>query len=156
MAFADDLLEQAQHLAHREKKRPKQASLRRAISTAYYALFHLLVSEAISNWKVPGQRADLARAFEHGRMKEASKRIAGRSFPGSGPSAVSALRNVAKIFERLQQSRHKADYDNSTQWTRTSAVAEIDVVGEAFSDWQTIRHEPIAQDYLLSLLVKDR
>jgi hypothetical protein len=38
MSFADDLLEQAYHLANRESKKPKQASLRRAVSTAYYAL----------------------------------------------------------------------------------------------------------------------
>ena len=41
MSFPNDLLEQARHLANREPKRPKQASLRRAVSTAYYALFHL-------------------------------------------------------------------------------------------------------------------
>jgi len=29
-------------------KNPKQASLRRAVSTAYYALFHLLIDEAVS------------------------------------------------------------------------------------------------------------
>ncbi len=46
MSLHDDLLEQAKHLANREPRRPKQASLRRAISAAYYALFHLLVDEA--------------------------------------------------------------------------------------------------------------
>ena len=34
MAYPDDLLEQALHLATREKRKPKQASLRRAVSTA--------------------------------------------------------------------------------------------------------------------------
>lgn len=76
MAFADDLLEQAHHLARREKKKPKQASLRRAVSTAYYALFHLLVAAAVANWKNIEQRPDLARAFEHGRMKDASNKAA--------------------------------------------------------------------------------
>ena len=52
MAFADDLLEQAYHLANRESGDPKQASLRRAVSTAYYALFHLLIDEAVGNWGV--------------------------------------------------------------------------------------------------------
>ena len=42
MSLATDLLEQADHLARRERKRPKQASLRRAVSAAYYGLFHLL------------------------------------------------------------------------------------------------------------------
>jgi uncharacterized protein (UPF0332 family) len=48
MAFADDLLEQAYHLANRDRENPKQASLRRAVSTAYYALYHLLIDEAVS------------------------------------------------------------------------------------------------------------
>jgi hypothetical protein len=43
MPFADDLLEQAYDLANKEPTNPKQASLRRAVSTAYYAQFHLLI-----------------------------------------------------------------------------------------------------------------
>ena len=41
-----DLLEQAVRLAKLDVKKPKQANLRRAISSAYYALFHMLVDEA--------------------------------------------------------------------------------------------------------------
>ena len=41
-----DLLEQAARLARLDTQKPKQANLRRAISSAYYALFHLLVDEA--------------------------------------------------------------------------------------------------------------
>jgi uncharacterized protein (UPF0332 family) len=65
MAFPDDLLEQAQHLAQREPKVPKQASLRRAVSTAYYAPFHLLITETTKNWKRAEERFTLARMFEH-------------------------------------------------------------------------------------------
>lgn len=57
MALCDDLLEQAFHLARREPTRPRQASLRRALSTSYYALFHFLAAEAAANWKAPEQRA---------------------------------------------------------------------------------------------------
>ena len=71
MAFAHDLLEQARHLASPEPMRPRQASLRRTISTAYYALFHLLTTAAVMNWRTPRHRAQLARAFEHRRMNEA-------------------------------------------------------------------------------------
>ena len=63
MSFADQLLEQPDHLANREKKRPRQASLRRAVSTAYYALFHFLIFEATKNWKRVEQRNALARVF---------------------------------------------------------------------------------------------
>ncbi|MGO9228583.1 MAG: hypothetical protein ACLQKA_05140, partial [Bryobacteraceae bacterium] len=65
MPYADDLLEQSRHLAQRERKRPRQASLSRAISTAYYALFHLLTTASVSNWNIIRQRPALARAFEH-------------------------------------------------------------------------------------------
>jgi hypothetical protein len=53
MALPEDLLEQAQHLVSGERTRPRQASLRRALSTAYYSLFHLLISEATQLWKRP-------------------------------------------------------------------------------------------------------
>ena len=47
MAYADDLLDLAVRLANLEPANPRQACLRRAASTAYYALFHLLISEAM-------------------------------------------------------------------------------------------------------------
>jgi hypothetical protein len=69
MSFADDLLEQAYDLANKQPANPKQASLRRAVSAAYYALFHLLIDEAVSNWAVERQRGLLARTFAHDRMR---------------------------------------------------------------------------------------
>jgi hypothetical protein len=77
MAYADDILERARHLANRERRRPRQASLRRAVSTAYYALFHLLISEATLNRKRVDERTVLARFFEHGKMKTALDRQRG-------------------------------------------------------------------------------
>lgn len=68
MPFPNDLLEQARHLANREPKRPKQASLRRAVSTAYYALFHLLSIETPKNWKRPAERSTVARMLDHSPM----------------------------------------------------------------------------------------
>ena len=56
MPYPNDLLEQAWHLAKREKRKPRQASLRRAVSTAYYALFHHLIHEATLNWRRVDQR----------------------------------------------------------------------------------------------------
>lgn len=156
MALADDLLEQANHLATREKKKPRQASLRRAVSTAYYAIFHLLVSEAVSNWRNANQRADLGRAFEHGRMRVASARLVNMTFAGSPAKAIDDLRRVANAFVYLQRDRHDADYDGSLQLTRTQVLAKIALVERAFSSWRAVRNEDIAQDYLLSLLVKDR
>ena len=60
-AYHDDLLAQALSLVHKEPRNPKQASLRRAVSAAYYALFHLLISEAVANWNRVNLRAALGR-----------------------------------------------------------------------------------------------
>ena len=68
MAYADDLFREAHHLAKRGGKLANQASLRRAVSTAYYAVFHLLVADFVANWRLPDQRARLGRMFEHRRM----------------------------------------------------------------------------------------
>lgn len=162
MPFADHLLEQAKHLANREPKKPRQASLRRAVSTAYYSLFHLLVSEATRNWKVVEQRPLLARFFEHGRMKAASDKQRSEcnrfinSNPPQGPELDCArhLHRVADTFFQAQQLRHTADYDNATQWTRTEVLTQIALVDDAFRSWRVIRNEPAAQDYLISLLGK--
>jgi uncharacterized protein (UPF0332 family) len=153
MNLAEDLLEQANHLARREKGKPKQASLRRAVSTAYYAVFHLLVAEAVGNWKRSDQRSKLARAFEHGRMKQASVKTRSGGFDGQSPQTVANLKTVANAFIRLQEFRHEADYDDSLRLTRTTALARIALAPEAFASWIAIRKEKIAQDYLLALLI---
>ncbi len=85
MALHDDLLAQADHLAHVDKKKPKQANLRRAVSAAYYALFHLLIDES-SCFLVAGKqrealRHQLARSFDHGHMKKTAQAFVQ---PGAG------------------------------------------------------------------------
>jgi len=152
MAFAEDLLEQAYHLARREKTKPRQASLRRAISTAYYALFNLLIREAASNWKNDTQRTRLARSFEHGKMKRASDVVAHLKFSGHDKQTVADLKNVADAFASLQEARHIADYDGSRKWSRTEVLGIVKQADTAFMIWRTIRNEMIAQEYLLSLL----
>ena len=154
MPFAEDLLEQAKHLANRETKRPRQASLRRAVSTAYYTLFHLLTNSAVKNWKNAAQRAALARAFDHRKMKDACGKTAGAAYPNAVPATVTHLRTVATAFPQLQQHRHSADYDNSKKWSRTEVLSHIDTATAAFDSWKIISKDPLAQDFLLHLLVQ--
>jgi hypothetical protein len=92
-------------------------------------------------------------------MKSASKRLFdSRQFPftGEDPKTVSALKAVANTFAQLQEQRHKADYDNSTFWTRAEALKQVKSAEQAFVTWKSIRHEQIAQAYLVSLVVKKR
>ncbi|SPF51778.1 conserved hypothetical protein [Candidatus Sulfopaludibacter sp. SbA4] len=159
MAFHDDLLEQARHLANRERKQPRQASLRRAISSGYYALFHLLIAEAVSKWEIAAQRPQLARIFEHARMNAASERVLNvRLFPftGQDPALVAHLKRIARTFSRSYEQRQMADYDNARHWVRTEVLDLIDTIAEAFQSVKAIRGEAIGNDYLLSLFLKER
>ena len=147
-------------MAKREKKKPRQASLRRAVSTAYYALFNLLIHEATLNWRRVGQRPLLARFFEHGKMKSTSRKqtdelnVFFKTNPpaGHGLNTAKHLHLVADTFFDVQQQRRTADYDGATIWTRRELVTLIERVDSAFKSWHAIREEPIAQNYLISLL----
>ena len=59
-----------------------QASLRRAVSAAYYALFHLLVDDAVCRM-VSVRRYELRdclrRAFAHANMRMVAQQFAGTS-----------------------------------------------------------------------------
>jgi uncharacterized protein (UPF0332 family) len=159
VAYHGDLLQQAIQLVHKEPKNPRQASLRRGVSTAYYALFHLLISESVANWNRQDLRPSLGRAFDHGSMKGASYRVLNpQTFPftGEDPVVVAKLRVVATAFVQLQDQRHTADYDNTTFWTRSEALKQVKTAEQAFVTWRAIRNEHIAQAYLVSFLVKNR
>src|SRR5580658_4790791 len=107
MAFAEDLLKQAFLLLNKESKNPTQASLRRSVSTAYYALFHLLIQEASANWSRADTRDYLARAFEHRTMKQACTWAENATYdPAISPQVVARLRSVARAFRELQLQRH--------------------------------------------------
>ncbi len=164
MQFADDLLELAQLLANLDAAIPRQASLRRAVSTAYYALFHLLIAEATPNWSRAELRPMLGRVFEHGNMKSASERIVSdynaqlKRNPPPSPqlTVLQHLHTDANTFVQSQQRRNDADYDTSRDWTRTEVLSQVDAVAAAFDSWRVIREEPVAQAYLVSLLGKRR
>jgi uncharacterized protein (UPF0332 family) len=151
MSFAEDLLEQAYDLAHKEAGTPKQASLRRAVSTAYYALFHLLIDEAVGKWAIERQRSILARTIEHGKMKGICDDVL-KSIK-SGGSLPPELNTVAHNFIQLQQHRHTADYYNSKSWSRTDVVNVPTLATDAFAAWRAISALDAAQDCLLQLFL---
>ena len=120
LGVAEDLLEQAKHLATFEGGQAKQTSLRRAVSTAYYALFHLLAEEASRNWQgTPESKTGIQRGFNHGAMRSVSKQFESPNWQDWHRRQLpvpSALRNVASAFVDLQELRHTADYNNHETW----------------------------------------
>ncbi len=166
MALHDDLLAQADRLAQLEKKKPKQASLRRAVSAAYYALFHLLIDESsrffVSGKKRESLRLQLARSFDHGQMKSTAKAFvtpkpgdnAWRKVLASPPSA--SLVDVASAFIALQEARHEADYDLARVFTRVEVKALVGRARAAFQTWASVTGTEEADAFLVALLVRGR
>ncbi len=164
MALHDDLLEQARHLASREPRRPRQASLRRAVSSAYYALFHLLAAEGARRFspsRPPGLKTRVQRAFAHRSMQEVC-----RQFAAGSPSAATAqfltgplapqLRQVAGAFAELQDARHEADYDLATAFARIDVLQKVDVAEQAFVAWRAVRSEPNTSVFLAAMLLQQQ
>jgi len=164
MAFPDDLLEQELHLANREPKRPKQASLRRAVSTAYYALFHLLSSETAKNWKRRAERVTIARMLDHMPMSkvcEMKRNELDKYFetkPAAGPvlHVRKHLHMITNTFVDMREQRQAADYNDGKRWARTEVIEKIQSMQAAFQSWRVIREEPEAQNFLATLLLRGR
>jgi uncharacterized protein (UPF0332 family) len=160
MGYPEDLLEHANDLCQLNPGAvPRQADLRRAVSAAYYALFHLLTMEAANNWTHESQRYRFARFFDHGPMSkrcdEVKKRLKER--PGNKPNdpetgAYAKLQTVADAFIDLQDKRESADYDNSRQWTQSEALEAVVLSKTAIATWTEIRGTEIAQDFLFDLI----
>ncbi len=162
MSLHGDLLAQARSLLRREPRRPKQASLRRTVSTAYYALFHLLIHEAtrmlVSGAALDNLRTLVARAFAHTTMNEACRSFAAAQLPAAvaavAPGPVPRdLREVAQAFVDLQEARHEADYDLALRFSRSEAQALVDQAERAFAAWQRVRGTATAKVFLASLLL---
>lgn len=72
VGLADDLLRDAHDLAARGDTEQRKSYIRRAISTAYYAVFHLFVEDFVEHWEFEDQRARLGRMFNHRTMRNAA------------------------------------------------------------------------------------
>ena len=155
-----DLLRQARLLATKEPRKPLQASLRRGVSAAYYALFHLLVDEAVGRMVAASQqslRDCLSRAFAHANMNTVAQMFAKSSVspklsPGlNGHPLQPELIKVAKAFVDLQH-RHDADYNMAQRFSRQDVLDLIDQADQAVSDWHNVRNTPPADTFLVGLL----
>jgi uncharacterized protein (UPF0332 family) len=151
-----DLLKQARSLASQDPNRPKEANVRRAISTAYYALFHFLIDESTriligTSRKEKPLRHLLSRCFQHSGMKNACKQIFNLAINPTSPAPAYAsfaplllkhskdLQVIAKTFTDRQGHRHLADYDLGTNHSRADALISVREVEEAMRAWNRIK-----------------
>ena len=159
MALYDELLEQAEHLI--DFGAPNQATYRRGISTAYYALFHLLITEAIrtvGNDLRLDLQARMRRAFAHSDMALVCRQFDTSNFSPALRSLVSTpiepdLKLLAKDFITLQEMRLTADYDLSSDVDVLDAASAYGMVDRAFERWSRIKNTPNTTVFLTALLL---
>ena len=115
-------------LAKLEVRRPKQSSLRRSISTSYYALFHGITLEW-SRCFVSPVAIYSRRMIAHRDAKDAAERLSDTNTRDkrlkhlSGmPQCPLPLQKVSTDFVALQERRHIADYDLSINLQRNDAL----------------------------------
>ncbi len=134
------------------------------MSTAYYALFHLLLHDA-AKLAAPSQPPNLKllvrRAFNHGEMRDACKTFVRRGFSPAMASILNLpldprLVQVLEAFALLQEKRHAADYDLLQKWTRLDALNQVRTTRLAFANWLTVRNTPNASVVMTALLLQKR
>ena len=130
-----DLMETARGLTELSPRRPSQANLRRAVSTAYYALFHCLAACAANS--LIGRTRDAAwhqtyRALEHGKARTACEnKLALAAFPLE-------VRGFADAFATLQKARQQADYALDVRYGKADVCAAIDRVEDAIAAFEQV------------------
>ena len=101
--------------------RPRQEQLKRAISTAYYAMFHALCRSNADT--LVGVRSDgagrlaWARTYRALNHRQAKNRLeqASREIPGQ-------IRGFSATFSMLQEQRHEADYNPHSAFYRREVI----------------------------------
>ena len=133
---AAELLRLAHVLGRDAGGSPRWMARNRAVSTAYYAVFHRVAefcaSELVGAWKPYPAFSHVYRSLDHGRAKTIldaeRKKIGGEE----------AIRTIGDVFTDLQEKRHRADYDPGYRITSASlsqlladaalAIAQVDAI----------------------------
>ena len=119
--------------------RPRQDDLCRAVSCAYYAMFHALAG-CCADMVVGATRARrnqeawrrTYRALEHGYAKNqcANARMLGR-FPED-------IQRFGELFIHMQRRRHTADYDPEANFYRSEVARFIDHTEGAIAGFEDV------------------
>ena len=115
---------------------PRQTDLRRAISSAYYAVFHAVAAAAADDFVGPTKRdtpryALVYRSIDHSPLRKLCENVVKSNLPTKYKSYVPSggfgtdLVAVANALVELQEKRHKADYDPLYRVSISDAVLAV-------------------------------
>ena len=112
---------------------PSQEALRRAISTAYYAMFHALATSnanLIVGLRTPANQSDWTATYRSLRHFRAENPLYG------WPHLFSpAVQNFALIIAGIKRQRENADYNPDANFAQNQVITWIDRVEQAIIDF---------------------
>ena len=118
------------------------------MSSAYYALFHLLADEGarrLAPTQPASLRLQVGRAFSHNEMKRVCQQFSARN-PAPPTQTLITLPIAAELvalasaFVELQEARQAADYDLSVVFDRADVLQKIRLTQRAFAGWEVVRN----------------
>lgn len=133
----EHLLEQAARLtAPLGRGAPRQVDLRRAISAAYYAVFHMVLAAAADEFVGRARRNDMAyglayRRIDHGTLRDLCAELNKPTLPAKYrhyepvDGFGAGFRSFARYVVELQQRRQSADYDPMIRLKRSDALLAV-------------------------------
>jgi uncharacterized protein (UPF0332 family) len=162
MSLHADLLTLARDSVDRNPGAQIEAELRRSVSSAYYAVFHLLIHEATTRLvAIAALRARVARSFDHKVMNKVCQEYGsstpnntGQYVTSTGYVIPSQIREIARAFVTLQEFRHRADYNTAVTVAHGEADTEVTRAEVAFLDWAAVQADPAADTFLAELLCR--
>jgi hypothetical protein len=152
----EELLRQAETLAGNAE--PSQADLRRAISAAYYAVFHFCSTAAADMILGASARSSprynlVYRSIDHSRFRALPKQVRESSItPANGFGKIA---DFAKITANLNEQRNLADYDPSKSYDAAGVRVVISQARLAI-DWFRSCTQEQQEACLMLLLFKSR
>ncbi len=150
----EHLLQIATDLAEVNPRRPRRADLCRAVSTAYYAMFHCLARTCADRLAgragTVGSRSMWRRVYRAPDHRQAKRRC--ENMPSSFPDEV---REFGYVFATLQDKRHFADYDPDYRVGKSEVIADIHRARTAIDRFLATPAN-VRRDFALHVLTKVR
>ena len=133
----ENLIKTARELTPARKGKPRSANLRRAVSTAYYAMFHCLAvscADTLIGGLHAGRGSDAwiltYRALNH---RSAKARCSDKE---SLKQFSAHIRVFAETFARMQEQRHRADYVPDAGFRKSEAIQRINEAENAIRNFE--------------------
>jgi hypothetical protein len=159
----DHLFEQAEKLVEPPPAGPpRQVDVRRAISAAYYGIFHATITAAADHFVGAIHRATsryglVYRSVDHSALRKLCEDVAKATLPTKYTPYVpqngfgANMSAFASAILDLQEQRLQADYDPSVRVKTSNAKAAVSIARAALQRFQNA--DSSEREAFLSLLV---